>query len=462
MRVLLVSPHFPPGHVGGVEYHTERLAGWLQRSGVEPHVVCVERVSPATRHGVVDTIDGRYGFPVHRLDVSLAPEKGGFRLYAQDPALERWMTECLARIRAHVVHLHSGYLLGDATLAAARALGVPAIVTLHDLWFICPRITMMHPDLSRCSGPESDAKCAWCLRTERRRFRLVDRWTGGALGHVARPVLAAWPGGSAGSPSLVSAVARRQRRLLGALEAAPVVLSPSRFVRRQLEKAGFPAARIRIVPYGITPLRAPQQARRGPPGPLRIAYMGQLAPHKGIHVLLHAARALGARAFGLTLFGPEGPHPEYVARLRRIARGDPRIRFAGAYANEQVDQLLADVDVLVVPSVWHENWPFVVLEAFRAGVPVIASRIGGLPEMIHDGEDGLLFETGSVRELTRCLLRLIDQPTLLRKLAAGIKPVRSEREEQEELLELYTRAAGTRCDPRGERPPAGSEDTCAC
>jgi len=442
MRVLLVSPHFPPAHVGGVEYYAQRLAAWLDSKGCEPAVVCVERVTAAEKRVVHAEVDDHYGYPVYRLDVGVKPGAHGFRLHWQHPALEEWIGTLLSRARPDILHLHSGYLLGDATLAAARAGHVPTIVTLHDLWFLCPRMTMMHPDMSRCSGPDDGAKCAWCLLTEQRRFRLPDRWTSGAIGRVAKLALRTWPVRNRTSwGELASAVTRRQRGALEALASAQAILSPSRFVRTQLERAGFEPGRIRIVPYGIGPCRPPRRERPKNPGVLRIGYLGQLAPHKGVHVLIAAARSLRSSAFELRLAGPTDAHVEYMRTLRQMAASDPRIRFTGAYDNDHVGDLLARLDVVIVPSVWHENWPFVVLEAFRAGAPVIASGVGGLTEMIRHDVDGLLFDPGSHVDLAHCLQRLLDDPLLLPRLRNGIQPVRSDEDEQADLLDIYARAA---------------------
>jgi glycosyltransferase involved in cell wall biosynthesis len=143
----------------------------------------------------------------------------------------------------------------------------------------------------------------------------------------------------------------------------------------------------------------------------------------------------------VVLHGPEAPHAAYVARLRELAAGDPRIRFAGAYENSRVDELLSALDVVVVPSVWYENYPFVVLEAFRAGLPVVASRVGGLPEMVRDGVDGLLVEPGSAADLARALARLSEEDGLVARLTGGIRPVRADEDEWAELLATYERAA---------------------
>jgi len=444
MKVLLVTPHFPPAHVGGVEYYTARLAAWLQSRGCEPEVVSVEQVSTGSEQDVRASVDDGSGYPVHRLEMRVQPKAHGFRLHWRNPALEEWFATLLSRTRPDVLHLQSGYLLGHAALTAARAQRVPAVVTLHDLWFICPRVTMMHPDMNRCSGPDDGAKCAWCLKSEQRRYGLPDKWSGGALGWVARQSLRTWPVRSeAQERSLLARVDRRQRGLLEVLAGAGAVVSLSRFVRDQLERAGFEPGRIQIVPLGIGESRRAPGPRPARPGVLRIGYLGQLAPHKGVHVLIAAVRRLRSSALELRIFGPDQPNVEYVRTLRRLAGGDPRIRFAGAYDNQRVAELLADLDAIVVPSVWHENSPAVVLEAHRGGVPAIASRVGGLPEMIRDEVDGLLFEPGDPVRLAKCLERLIGDPSILPRLRNGIGPVRSEDEEGTELLAIYARAASS-------------------
>jgi glycosyltransferase involved in cell wall biosynthesis len=443
MRVLLVSPHFPPNHVGGVEYYTQRLADWLRDAGHEPEVVCVEEIRAGERPQVVAREDRGGGYPVHRLELVLPAGVGEFRLFWDSGVVRAWFLERLALTRPDALHLHSGYLLGHAALYAAGERAVPSIVTLHDLWFVCPRITMMHADLRRCSGPEEDAKCAWCLLSEQRRFRLPDRWTGGTVGLGARLVLRA-SARLAGTRrhALVSAVGARRGALLRALAGAHSILSPSRFVRTELESAGITPGRIRLVPYGV-PRRASPSRReaRAPGSPLRVGYFGQLAPHKGIHVLVEAARSVASGRLELVLHGPETPHPAYVERLKELAAGDARIRFAGAYDNSRVDELLDTLDVSVVPSVWYENWPFVVLESFRAGVPVVASRVGGLQEMVRDGVDGMLFDPGGARPLARCLNRLLEEDGLLERLKAGVQAVRTDQDEFSELVGIYTDAA---------------------
>jgi glycosyltransferase involved in cell wall biosynthesis len=106
----------------------------------------------------------------------------------------------------------------------------------------------------------------------------------------------------------------------------------------------------------------------------------------------------------------------YIAGVRAAAGDDPRIAFAGPYGEEQASDVFAGMDALVVPSTWYENTPFVVLEAFAAGVPVLASDLGGLTEIVQDGVDGLLFRAGDAPSLQSAIERLCGEPGLYERL----------------------------------------------
>src|SRR5215467_13232663 len=183
MKILLVAPHFPPRQIGGVEVYTKRLADYLRKTGDSPEVICAERIgAEAPRFEAV--VDSTAGYPVHRLSFNLSTAEERFKATYRCSAVEEWTTRLIDDIRPDVVHLHSGYLLGGAVLSAATTRHVPIVVTLHDYWFICSRITLLNPAGTLCSGPDSPAKCAWCLATTKRRFRLADVATNGRLGYA--------------------------------------------------------------------------------------------------------------------------------------------------------------------------------------------------------------------------------------------------------------------------------------
>jgi GT2 family glycosyltransferase len=164
---------------------------------------------------------------------------------------------------------------------------------------------------------------------------------------------------------------------------------------------------------------------------------------KGVHVLLDAIGRFPPGAISVDLFGAFADYhgdDSYRRRLEPLA-SRMNVRLHGAIAHEQVPFALASIDVLVVPSIWPENSPFAIHEAFLAGVPVIASRTGGIPELVVDGRSGLLFEAGDPDDLSRALARLLEEPTLLATLRAGIEPPRPLEDDVRFARDLYQRHA---------------------
>jgi glycosyltransferase involved in cell wall biosynthesis len=100
----------------------------------------------------------------------------------------------------------------------------------------------------------------------------------------------------------------------------------------------------------------------------------------------------------------------------------PDAEWMGRIANERVGEVLADTDLVAVPSLWYENSPVVIQEARAAGVPVVVSGLGALAEKVRHGVDGLHFPPGDADALRRALLRLIDEPDLLPRLREGVQP----------------------------------------
>jgi glycosyltransferase involved in cell wall biosynthesis len=439
MKILLAAPHFPPEHIGGVEIYTKRLADYLREAGDYPEVICAKQIDADAPlfEAISDTA---YGYPVHRLSFNLEAETETLRASYDHVAVEKWTQRLMDDIRPDVVHLHSGYLLGGAVLNAARLRKIPTVVTLHDYWFICPRINLLNPLGTLCTGPDSPEKCAWCLATAQRRFRLPDAVTRGWLGRTVVKALEYPSVASAtGWSTAVTEVSDRTAALRDALTHASLVLAPSRFLRDLMMRAGLvPANRVVISRLGIhVPTSVTRLAGEG--SALRVGYLGQLAPHKGVGVLVEALRWIPEAKLNVRIYGDPRANPAYADHLRRMANGDPRITFEGAYRHQHVYDVLAELDAVVVPSVCYENSPLVVQEAQAAHVAVIGSRRGGIPELVTDEHDGLLFEPGNPRDLARQLSRLLAEPTLLDRVRPDGTSVRTQEDEMRELSAHYQR-----------------------
>src|SRR5262249_41248696 len=193
-----------------------------------------------------------------------------------------------------------------------------------------------------------------------------------------------------------------------------------------------------------------QRRRLGAPsrGRLRLGFLGSVMVSKAPHLLLEAIGHLPRGSVTVDLFGGYAAYhgdDGYRARLEPLVAQDG-VRVHGPIPHSAVPEALASLDVLVVPSIWPENSPLVISEAFLAGVPVVASRIGGIPELVADGRNGLLFEPGNAADLARAIERLLVEPGLLRTLRAGAAatPVRSIAADAEETRAMYVSAMDRR------------------
>jgi glycosyltransferase involved in cell wall biosynthesis len=435
MNVLAVAPHFPPRRIGGVEAYAHAVVTGLHARGHAVSVAAVEHVDSGDDEACESERDDAAGYPVQRLTLTIARGRP-FELVWDHAGAEAWFVAHFETTRPQVVHLHSGYLLGGAVMAAARRCRVPYVVTLHDYWFSCPRITRLDSQGGICSGPEGVGKCTWCLLAGSRRARVPDRWLLGAPGWLLRRAVdAGWPVGGI----TATAIAARQQGLAEGLRDAALIISPTRFVADSIEAIGVPASRVLVSPHGLPPLRV---ERHEDGAGLRLSYIGQVVPHKGVHLLIDAVRALPGDDLRLDIHGPLTPRPDYVEALRAAAGGDDRIRFVGPYTRDRLPHILSRSDLVVVPSVWHEVAGLVIMEAHAAGVPVLASRLGGIPEVVADGVDGLLFEPFAPGDLLRQLTRLRSEPGLLTRLRSGIRAPRTNADDVEALIRLLEGVVG--------------------
>jgi glycosyltransferase involved in cell wall biosynthesis len=345
---------------------------------------------------------------------------------------------------------------------AARQRKIPVVFTLHDYWLQCARFGQrVHADTTICHAIEFK-RCGECLSSFKYRQSPLQRRTSKALAnlrsatgvnlgaaavHVARLMESQGSGAEFEPPAELAAelalsVAQRERdfktRLVPAVER---FLSPSHFLRERFIEWGLPAEKIAFLRTGID-LEQFQPRPRTHDERLRIAFIGTLAPHKAPHLLLEAWKRVepGLRARGkLFLCGPTVHNPEYVRALEREA-GALGVELRGALPREGVARELSSIDLLVVPSVWYENSPLVILEALAARTPLLVSDIGGMAELVEEGESGYRFPVGDVTALAARLSALLEDRAPLARLYSKNEPIKRVDDDAAQLEELYFEA----------------------
>jgi len=463
VRLLHAIHDFLPRHAAGSEIYAFQLCRELAKRHVV-HVLAAE-YDPARPHGSL-TWRVHDGLPVIEL---VNNWEGSFADSWRSPRLGAQLAHVLRATQPDVLHLHSLLNLSFELPALARAQGAAVAATLHDHSLVCPaggqRLHVVEQTVCDEILPD---RCAACF--SRSPFhsqmavgsmsRAVGRggtWIGRAAKHAARLA----PGASAlfsrrvlsrTQPVTGSEISARLDGMCRVFDAVQVFVSPSAAVADAHAAAGLDRAKLLVSDYGF--VRRPKGASIGParstplsdaaarqqdaPAPLRIGFVGTLVRHKGAHVLVEAARLLPAGQFDVEIWGSLDTFPGYVADLRRLARGLP-VRFHGGFDNENAAAVYRRFDVLVVPSLWPENSPLVIHEAFMAGVPVVAARMGGIPELVTGGVNGLLYRADDPAALAAALGALIDDRARLARLAFHAPPVKSIEDDAVEWEGRYER-----------------------
>ncbi len=429
MRILIAVHHFPPTYTAGAEWQAFRTAKGLQARGHTVNVVAVDRVDCGPDGGVTWSDDVYDGVPVRRLcfDRSkLADEsEAEYRNEWIASHLKNWWID----LKPDLMHVVSGYLLSGSVFEAAESASLPTVLTLTDFWWLCRRITMLRSNGAISDLPIEPWRCAQCLAEEGRMFR--------TLGRVAPRMMETYWKSRAREAEKIQT---RQTYLRERFDRIQQVISPSQFLCDLHTRAGVAPDRIVVSRQGIelVDLGMPQRFPKQPSDRLRVTYLGQIAELKGVHLLVDAARQIDDPRLQVRIFGDLSRFPDYVAQLRTRIGSDSRIVLSGAFrGGERLAAVLADTDILVVPSLWYENSPNVLLEAFAMGTPALVSDFGGMAELVKPEVNGLRFRLGDAADLAKQLRRVLDEPDLLEKLKTGIPTVRSIREEMDALEGLY-------------------------
>ena len=353
-----------------------------------------------------------------------------------------------------VLHVHSLLNLSFDLPRLARARGVAVVATLHDHSLACPaggqRLHLVERTVCHDIDP---ARCAVCFphspfhaqltvgsmsRAAGRGGPLVGRaakWMArhapATAGLVRRRVLART------QPVPAGEIESRLEQLRHVFDAVQLFVAPSRSVADAHERLGLHRSKLLVSDYGfanreLRPASGPTPER----ALVRIGFVGTLVWHKGLHVLLEAARQLPAGAYEIEVWGALDTFPEYTATLETMASGLP-VRFCGAFGNGQRHDVFSRFDLLVVPSLWPENSPLVIHEAFMAGVPVVAARSGGIPELVTDGVSGVLYDPESPAALAAALRGLILRPDRLAQMAGRAPAVKTIAEDARDWERRY-------------------------
>ncbi len=420
MRILHLLHQFMPQHVGGVELYTHWLASAQVQQG---HAVTLFHRRSAAGTGLQH--DQQEGVNIWAAWQGEFTPTRRFMQTFYAPALRSQFRQVLDSARPDIVHIQHLMGLPLALISELQAHRLPFVVTLWDFWWVCANAQLVTNDSGKlCAGPRAYLNCVRC-----------------ALARAGQPQFAP------AFPLLALPLAARARSLRQVLSAATRVIAPAEFVRNWYAAHGLPADNMIVVPPGLPyppELRHRRQAlvAENEKRPLRFGYIGGIAPQKGVHILLQAFRDLPGTwpQIELHIAGDMNVDPVYSEQLRNLA--DSRVNFLGRLDRQTIWQMLQQIDLLVVPSIWYETFTFVISEAFAAGVPVLTTRLGVMAERVRHEVDGLLVVPDDAVALRAAMQRFCQEPALRQKLRQGVRPPLTMRTHANEITVVYHQVTG--------------------
>lgn len=337
-----------------------------------------------------------------------------------DPMVTLAFRRTLDAVQPDVVHFHNLHNLGAALIDEVAGRGIPSFFSTHNYWLLCPRGYLMRGDGALCPGPgDFGGDCASCV---------------GSADHV-------------GHQQRLLQIRDRFTRGIG------VCMAVSDAMRNTLIASGYDAGQIDVVRQAMPAAQETWEVlgRDREPGRvadrLVVAFFGSAYPHKGPQVLVQAAQKTGANIV-VRIHGevPKGFDQQLHAMDRRGV-----VEVCGSYSPSELPDLLAGVDVAVMPSLWWDCAPLMAHECLAGRVPLLAPRMGGLGESVRDGVDGLYFDAFDPGDLAAKLDRLAGEDGLLETLQAQIEAPRAFGAYVDELEAYY---AGDRPSQPAAGPPA--------
>jgi O-antigen biosynthesis protein len=408
-RVLHLVHGWPPWNQAGTEVYARGLA---LRQAAWREVAVYARISPGKTGEAVELWDG--GARVRLVVNDFTQRNPLSRNALHNRLLAADFSRLLDEFEPDLLHVHhlSGHAAG---LLDVVPRDLPMLYQLQDWWGPCARANLLDAGRRLCPGP-TPGRCSRCLPL------------------TGRPPAAFWNR---------ALHLYRQRLMRRTLARAHALVMGSQAIAESHRALGFLPAGVpvHVLPYGVE--TAPPLPRRPPVLPLRFGFIGSLLPHKGAHVAVAAMSRVSPALAGLTVWGDPSISPDYAAELERLRSSGPGdVRFAGRFAEESKAEVLAGIDVLLLPSLGLESFGLVAREAIHHGVPVLASRRGALTELFAGQEEapcGALFTPGDIEELRGWIERLADDPALVVPWQEARRPVRSMDDHAAEIEAVYER-----------------------
>ena len=371
-KILICCNAYPPNFIGGAELIAHYQALELKKQGYTVKVFAGDFHIDVKHYDMY--YDSYEGIGVHRVKVT--PEDfdaNGINFRHKE--VEKHFQDLLDDFQPNIVHMHN--IIGLSILLAdiAKKQHIKTFLTLHDAWGFCYKNTIMKNDGASCHNYTECDQCMPLIHDDK---------------HANIPLI------------------MRKHYFMLALDKVDVFISPSKYLREQYIQAGFHPDKIVVLPNGIDVAKF--DLAKIPSDKIRFTFIGNLGNHKGVLLILEALIYIEKKhKLHINIVG-EGPLKEKIENYLVEHSLSEYVTLLGKVANHEVVRIFAETDVYIIPSMWPENQPVTITEAFASKVPVIGTDLGGIKELVIPNHSGLLFPMGDTKALAKNMQYFIKSP----------------------------------------------------
>ena len=382
------------------------------------------------------------GLSVYRYPVLLQPCKEEVRSTVPPKYLDIFTT-WLKENKPDIVHFHSRTRgCGFYHFKVVNQLGIPFVLTVHSADFMCVAGTARLWGIYPCDGKLNEYRCTACWLTNR---GVPLWWLAWLFSRVPIAIARKMRNRDNKLSTLLSMrqlFIEREEREWYLFENTERIIAVSKWLYNVLKVNKVPEQKLYFCPHGLEP-RVVKPKRRADfeiPSILRIGFIGRFNYVKGLHILISAIKRLPRHmhiefmVYGRTKTTEE---EQYIQSMQKLAKNDNRIRFCGELTDKNRQDVFMNLDILAVPSIWLETGPYVVLEAFSMGVPVLGSNLGGITELVTNRVNGLLVEPGNVRAWAKAISWIYEHKQVLGDWSRHMPHIRSNTDVVNDMVRIY-------------------------
>lgn len=447
MKILQVVHSLPSFNQAGTEIYTFDLASELLK---KHQVYIFSRYSDLKQEDYLVRKQIFSGITAYLINNTFR-DYDSFEMFYRNVSIDEKFAQVLDEIKPDIVHIQHLIFLSIGMIKKLEERNIPLVFTLHDYWLMCPNWHLLKKDQTPCEKAAKglfDHECDGCLqdmlhinKRTTKAYYSVRQFLPAKLLKYLKKIYFCF--NKSPSRNAIEQLKKRSGVVKKALENIDFFWAPSQFIKNQFSKFGINPGRI-IKYYPGLNIAEFRGCRDGIRKKIRFAFIGTIIPAKGLHVLIRAFNGIRSDVAELYIYGKIKKYvgfESYPLSLKRIIK-NKNIKFLGEFDHDSVAGVFKDLDVLVVPSIWQENHPLIIREAFLLKKPVIASRIGGIAEIVKDGINGLLFESGNAEELREKIEYIISNPKVLDDFRENTGEVKGIEDNAKEIEEIYCKLTG--------------------